>query len=329
MCVEKKISVIIPVYNVEKYIKRCLDSVINQTYNNLEIILVDDDTPDNSGFICDEYAEKDERIKVIHKENGGVSTARNAGLDIATGEYITFVDPDDYLALDIYEKVILEFSENETDIVNFSFAVIDDEGEKEKVVYNEKKIVGFDDLLFSMLTVNSSMSICNKVYKKSVILDEKLLKDIKIAEDMYFNACCYRKAKSMIVCEDIGYFYYQRQESVMHEKSDKAMLDELTIYNKVRNEKIDKRCKKEIEYLISNMCITLFLNFGVKNAHKEIRHEIENYIRKNAWKFILYKSKRNKALKLKRMYIKKIYAFLIWLNPEGMLRIYRKIKGIK
>ena len=92
------ISIIVPIYNVEKYIKKCIDSIINQTYTNLEIILVDDGSPDNCGKICDKYKEKDDRIKVIHKKNGGLSDARNAGIDIATGEYITFIDSDDYVA---------------------------------------------------------------------------------------------------------------------------------------------------------------------------------------------------------------------------------------
>ena len=99
------ISVIVPVYNVEKYLDKCIQSIVDQTYTNLEIILVDDGSPDNSGAICDEWAEKDNRIKVIHKANGGLSDARNAGLDIATGEYIAFVDSDDYIELDFYDKL--------------------------------------------------------------------------------------------------------------------------------------------------------------------------------------------------------------------------------
>ena len=95
-----KISVILPVYNVEKYLRQCLDSVINQTYKNLEIILVNDGSTDNSGKICEEYALNDERIKVIHKENGGISSARNAAIDIAKGQYITFIDSDDDVELD-------------------------------------------------------------------------------------------------------------------------------------------------------------------------------------------------------------------------------------
>ena len=102
---EKKISVIVPVYKVEEYLCRCVDSIINQTYKNLEIILVDDGSPDSCGRICDEYAEKDSRIKVIHKENGGLSSARNAGLDIATGDYIGFVDSDDFIDAEMYSML--------------------------------------------------------------------------------------------------------------------------------------------------------------------------------------------------------------------------------
>lgn len=111
------ISIIVPVYKVEKYLKRCIDTIINQTYKNLEIILVDDGSPDNSGNICDEYAKKDGRIKVIHKENGGQSSARNAGLDIAKGEYIGFVDSDDYIDEEMYEKLIKIALDTDADIV--------------------------------------------------------------------------------------------------------------------------------------------------------------------------------------------------------------------
>ena len=96
------VSVVVPVYNVEPYLHRCVDSILTQTYQNLEVILVDDGSPDNCSIICDEYAKLDPRIHVIHKENGGVSSARNAALDAARGDYVTFVDSDDYLLSDIY-----------------------------------------------------------------------------------------------------------------------------------------------------------------------------------------------------------------------------------
>ena len=111
-----KISVIVPVYNVEKYLRKCIESILNQTFREFELILVDDGSTDSSGKICDEYALKDSRIKVIHKENGGASSARNAGLDVAKGEYIGFVDSDDWIEMDMYGELYRLIKENNTDI---------------------------------------------------------------------------------------------------------------------------------------------------------------------------------------------------------------------
>lgn len=120
---DKCVSVIVPIYKVEAYLKRAVDSICRQTYSNLEIILVDDGSPDGCGAICDAYAKKDDRIKVIHKENGGLSDARNAGLDIATGEYIAFVDSDDYIAEDFVETLLLQLQKNDADVAMCSYAV--------------------------------------------------------------------------------------------------------------------------------------------------------------------------------------------------------------
>ncbi len=111
------LSVIVPIYKVEEYLSKCLDSIINQTYKNLEIILVDDGSPDKCPQICDEYAKKDNRIKVIHKENGGVSSARNLGLDVSKGEFVTFVDSDDWLDETMYEKMMAKQKEENLDLI--------------------------------------------------------------------------------------------------------------------------------------------------------------------------------------------------------------------
>lgn len=137
MKLTEKISVIVPVYNVEKYLVRCVDSIVNQTYENLEIILVDDGSPDASGSICDSFT--DPRIRVIHKENGGLSSARNAGLDIATGDYIGFIDSDDWIAPDMYETMLRMAKEAQAGIVCVGNWEVDSKtGEKKLGICPEK-----------------------------------------------------------------------------------------------------------------------------------------------------------------------------------------------
>ena len=122
------VSVIVPIYNVEKYLRKCVDSILNQTYKNLEIILVDDGSPDNCGNICDEYALSDSRIRIIHKKNGGLSDARNAGLDIARGNYILFVDSDDYIDETMVEKLYEALEKEKAEMSLCSFVYVNDDG---------------------------------------------------------------------------------------------------------------------------------------------------------------------------------------------------------
>lgn len=129
------ISIIVPIYNVENYLYKCINSIVNQTYSNLEIILVDDGSPDGCGLICDEYAAKDGRIHVIHKENGGLSDARNAGLDIMTGDYVGFVDSDDWIEADMYEKLLANIKNFEADM---AFGGVSDDLEKDDRVISIK-----------------------------------------------------------------------------------------------------------------------------------------------------------------------------------------------
>jgi glycosyltransferase involved in cell wall biosynthesis len=125
------ISVIIPVYKVEKYINRCVESVLVQNYHNIEVILVDDGSPDNCGIICDRYADKDSRVKVIHKTNGGLSDARNAGLNIATGQYICFIDSDDYIEKDMLKDMYDNIVRTGADITICNYCAVDNEGHKQ------------------------------------------------------------------------------------------------------------------------------------------------------------------------------------------------------
>lgn len=124
------ISIIVPVYNIEEYLPRCIESILRQTYTNLQLVLVDDGSKDRSGALCDEYAKKDSRILVVHKENGGSSSARNRGIEVATGEYLGFVDSDDYVEPDMYGKMVTAILENGCNIVQVARDEKDERGNK-------------------------------------------------------------------------------------------------------------------------------------------------------------------------------------------------------
>lgn len=210
----EKVSVIIPIYNVEKYLRESIDSVINQTYKNLEIILVDDESQDNCGAICEEYAKKDDRIKVIHKKNGGLSDARNKGLEIATGEYIMFLDSDDFFEINACEVLYNEISSKKADMVTANYIQVDDDGTKwEKPIFDVNKFRNFEisinDFGDSFYVMNSP--VCNKIFRK------KFLDEINVkfqfglpAEDAMFTMYCFIRAKKVYYIQDIIFNYRQR-----------------------------------------------------------------------------------------------------------------------
>ncbi len=205
-----KFSIIVPVYNAEKYIRRCVDSVLMQTFTDYELILVDDGSPDGSGAICDEYAEKDARIKVIHKENGGVSSARNKGLDIASGERIMFVDSDDWIDARTLEALNSIFQEKDTDILCFGFFSYTENGLIPYVIDSMDCSVG--DMVVSLPKIRGNVSILctvwNKVYKREIIEAYQIrFASIPFGEDSIFDLRYYLYAKSVRVIEDCFYFY--------------------------------------------------------------------------------------------------------------------------
>lgn len=212
----KLISVIVPIYNVEDYLNRCVDSLINQTYNNIEIILVDDGSPDNCPVICDSYAKMDNRIKVIHKVNGGLSDARNAGLGIATGDLIAFVDSDDWVSPFYIETMSNVLHDSGADIVECGF--VRTSGEIDKSARNNKfsgKVFSSTEALQLLIKDRELHQIVwNKLYTRSVIAD--ILFEVgKCNEDEFWTYQIMGRARKIVKIEDILYYYYQNNASIM------------------------------------------------------------------------------------------------------------------
>lgn len=219
----EKISVIIPVYNVEKYIRKCIESVCGQTYRNLEIILIDDGSPDKSGAICDEYAATDSRIKVIHTENGGVSRARNIGLDMATGKYIGFIDSDDYIKPGMYETLACRMEKEDADTAICGFISVNEEGEvlpdkqipmpaNDMVMTREeavRQLAGSDYVCF--------ITVTNRLYRKEVFQKIRF-PEKKRYEDEYIAHHVLWKCRKVIVLNEPQYYYVHHSDSFMEQE---------------------------------------------------------------------------------------------------------------
>lgn len=223
------ISVIVPVYNVENYIRRCVESVLSQSYSDWELLLIDDGSTDLSGNICGEYAAKDSRIICIHKENGGQSSARNVGLKEAKGNYIAFLDSDDWLSESFLQVCLNEMLDNDADIVTANYYMFFDNNNCKPVFNVNKKheVCNNPQAMKRLLDNNgTSSSVCARLYKSEII------KDIRFQEGMLFEdaAISYRiflNADKVVFLSEPLMFYFQREGSTMSRRDKKIRLDEI------------------------------------------------------------------------------------------------------
>lgn len=319
------ISIIVPVYNVKKYLPKCLDSIVNQTYKNLEIILVDDGSIDNSGDICDEYAKQDIRVKVIHKENGGLSDARNKGLDIAKGEYIGFVDSDDYIDEDMYEYLYNFAVENNLEVAmcascnvyqnkiiypkNFESIILD---KKEKIIEN----------IFINPFGGAAVSVCSKLFKYDVIKNIRF--DVgKTSEDVYFLLKWIANTNKFGRCDKVKYYYVQRGESITHQKfyNDK-ILDVVDGYKKnykIISQKYPEATKAAEVRLWWAYRVAIGRIYECEDA--ESYNKIIKYLQKTVRRNLSRILKNNKlSLKAKISYL------LLSINTKIYLWIYKSLK---
>ena len=220
-----KLSVIIPVYKAEATIRRCLDSLLNQPHNDVEIIVINDGSPDTSGEICQEYAKKYPEIRYIEKENGGVSTARNMGLDLATGDYVVFVDSDDWVYDSYFSIIEKNLNENDWDLFQYSQNYTDGKEEKTRIKGNFKSDnpqVIFDKIIESMCHKHINKPI-DKVYKRSIIEENNLRfhKDLCVGEDRTFNIAFSLHVKKWCIIPDLIYWVsLENGESLSRQKRD-------------------------------------------------------------------------------------------------------------
>ena len=210
------ISVIVPVYKVEQYLDRCVQSIVDQTYPNLEIILVDDGSPDRCGAMCDGWAEKDSRIRVIHKENGGLSDARNAGLAVATGEYTGFIDSDDHIAPDMYRRLLERMTADGSDIAACGVQMVFEDGSPSRMLTPDgSHVLNHDEALEAVIRESHlKQPVWYKLYKTAMIRDLPFAVG-KYHEDVFWSWQAVDRAKKVSVFGDPFYYYIQRSGSIM------------------------------------------------------------------------------------------------------------------
>lgn len=273
------ISIIVPVYNVEKYVNQCIDSILNQTYLALEVILVDDGSLDHSGALCDRYALKDSRVKVIHKINGGLSSARNAGLDMATGTYIGFVDSDDWIAPSMYEELVHLLQLHEADVAQCGFSLINEKGTvTRKINYGNKFYANPKEIEEAFYITDGLSSVAwNKLYKAEII-EGLRFKVGKNNEDLFF-LCDVLPRINSIVSTDVSYYYYlQRKESIMGAEFTEKKFDRLEAAEYLLERCLARTPQYEnwARLEICKNCVFLYIDLThSKNHHKrEYRERI-------------------------------------------------------
>lgn len=310
-----QISVVVPVYKVEKYLARCIDSILDQTYKDFELILVDDGSPDKCGEMCDEFARKDNRIKVIHKKNGGLSDARNVGIENAIGRYIAFVDSDDFIHSEMLSVLYENIIETSSEISICSFQMVYSESECLTEYQNKKIKLNNMDALHKLYGPDSVKFIVtwNKLYLKELFDDIKFPVG-RLHEDEFTTYKLIYKSDSVVYSDAQLYFYFQREDSITGSKTIKNYVDTIDAYVEACDFYIEKNqsllADKEIKKLFC------FLSDSYAQ-HKQI------------YKILFLKNFRKCVFKYWSFivgYKQKIWYLLYYLSPR-MHHIISKIRS--
>lgn len=266
------ISVIIPVYNVDPYLEDCLESIINQEYDNLEIILVDDGSTDRSGLICDEYAEKDKRIKVFHKENGGLSDARNFGLDIATGEYISFIDSDDYILSNYFSYLEQLISADNADIAVCQFIYVDEKGafcELGGDRINETIIGNTNCMQYFLYSEAIDTTAWRKLFRRSLFINSGIsFPKGRYHEDIFTTYKLIGRCNVIAVGSECLYAYRKRESSIVNSHFSPKRLDAIDGY--VECYDYINTYYPQFRFKVSQNIINSIIVYGVKMLNSNV-----------------------------------------------------------
>ena len=305
------VSVIVPVYNVERYLPRCIESILGQTYTNFELILIDDGTPDRSGIICDRYAEKDSRIRVIHKENGGVSTARNAGIDAARGEWITFIDSDDWVSDKYLEILVGPLNKEKYDIVvaefeYHHFKILKRIGEERSIDISSIN----NENVFGAICKMEFSGPCFKLFSMEIIKLYNLSfpENVAVAEDAIFVKSYLKFCTKIYVAAHIVYYYNRLNNfsvtvnnPYFEERIDwdtqyiDTYIDTLSTLG-VEEQLIQKEISKQALGLFSTHVRSVINSFGKKEAEEKIEKLAEYYVKWIDVDFEKAETEKNKLL---------------------------------
>lgn len=321
---EDVISIIIPVYNVEMFIHKCIDSVLQQTYKTLEIILVDDGSTDSCGMICDEYKAKDDRIKVIHKKNGGLSDARNVGLKNATGQYVCFIDSDDYVVSDYIEYLYKVLREHNADIscCNFEYTYENETTEQTKIVDEKEKTYKYDkiDAMKSLLyQKNIDNSMWGKLFKM------ELFKNIefpygKIYEDFAVFYKLVLRSNTLVYSNLKKYLYLQREKSILGTPMGTKDLCMLEFADEMYKNVIKEYPSLEnaLNSRILNMDFYFLRRMDKEKFYKEYQEIVKDI-----------KQRRKKVIKDKEIKLKtRIAIYISYINVDSVRTLYNLARRI-
>lgn len=260
----QKISVIVPCYNIAPWLQNCLDSIINQTYHNLEIIAIDDGSTDETGTIIDTYASKDSRIVAIHQANAGLVAVREKGITLATGDYIGFVDGDDTIEPDMYERLLNNALKYNADISHCGISFVWPNGHID-AHYGTGKIIeqdNFSGVRDLLLGEQIEPSLCNKIYARSIVRESCLDVTVLNNEDLLRNFTLFSRAKKSVYEDFCGYRYYQRSGSMS--KDDSKIIRSFQHIERARRLIVDNSCEEIAPYSI-RLWLSVFVNFINQN----------------------------------------------------------------